>query len=148
MRHPLLLLLLLAACSRGGAECLDSPDCPGAAACNLETLRCEAAPQGADLQSRPPDLARPDLAPAADLACNTAGGWKFCGAACVPPLGDDQNCGACGKACGASDLGQLSCCNLGCVDRQRDVNHCGRCFNVCGGSAPWCCGGTCSSRPC
>ena len=149
--RPLLLALLLAGCSRGGAECLDTPDCPAPMACDLQLLRCVQVDEPRDLMSRTEPLdfsAPPDLSPA-DLKCDLAAGWRFCSGVCVSPLGNDQNCGACGRSCGPSDLGApTSCCNASCTDRKRDTNHCGRCFNVCGGAAPWCCDGMCSSQRC
>lgn len=133
MRHPLLLALLLAACSRGGALPDDDLGEP-----------MTQAPDALGPDDLARDLLTPDLRP-----CDTAAGWRICGAVCVSPLGDDNNCGACGRTCPPGDLGaRAGCCNAQCVDKASNTSHCGSCFNVCGGAAPWCCAGACSSVRC
>jgi hypothetical protein len=53
-------------------------------------------------------------------------------------LGDELNCGQCGKQCS----GDLSCCGAQCVDVSADENHCGECGEACAGGST-CCGGAC-----
>jgi hypothetical protein len=63
-----------------------------------------------------------------------------CGGVCVDLLGDEANCGTCGRAC---DTGETCsnglCCDAGlvncggaCVDTATDALHCGACGQRCG----------------
>jgi hypothetical protein len=74
-----------------------------------------------------------------------------CQAACVNPMTDVNNCGACGKVCpvGGSCVGANCVCPTGdtvcsntCVNEQTDSNNCGACGSPC----PT--GGTCQSAKC
>jgi hypothetical protein len=76
---------------------------------------------------------------------------------CTPPYDTSDNCGACGMACGATDIcvmgdaGTYQCmplcappetdCSGTCVDETSDSNNCGRCGKVCPS-------GFCSSSTC
>ena len=53
----LIALLLIAGCSKGGAECLTNDDCSPAEVCNLDTLHCD------------PDACLADMAPPAPVPC-------------------------------------------------------------------------------
>jgi hypothetical protein len=66
-------------------------------------------------------------------------GQKACGGQCKTVATDQQNCGACGNACGAGQScqnGQCLCsdgllaCNGSCV--AADATHCGSCTTMCG----------------
>lgn len=70
-----------------------------------------------------------------------AGAMVACDDTCTDTLSDEQNCGACGNACGderyCSD-GTCTCltstdtyCNGGCVDLLQDVANCGGCGVAC-----------------
>lgn len=50
----------------------------------------------------------------------------------------EQNCGRCGRACGAGQ----TCCDGSCVNLSENEDHCGVCGNACGAGLG-CCGGTC-----
>jgi hypothetical protein len=74
-----------------------------------------------------------------NLKC--APGQLQCGAGCVDPSTDGNNCGTCGHACGADGVctgGSCSClngtssCSDGCVDLTSDAANCGTCGNACG----------------
>jgi hypothetical protein len=63
-----------------------------------------------------------------------------CGLGCVDTANDARNCGACGKACGASQectAGACTCvpgttlCDGSCVDFNSDARHCGGCNMPC-----------------
>src|SRR4029079_7253622 len=81
-----------------------------------------------------------------------ATGQTDCSGQCINTKGNDpQNCGACGKTCGAGSTcqagacvcgaGQLSC-NNACVPS--DVSNCGTCGKTCTGTQV-CSGGNCAS---
>lgn len=53
---------------------------------------------------------------------------------------DEQNCGACGARCGASQR----CCGGMCRNIGSDPAHCGDCDNPCGGGTS-CCSGSCAA---
>jgi hypothetical protein len=73
-----------------------------------------------------------------------AGTLTPCGDACADLEHDDQNCGACGNACGAMfECYDASChhrceegggdyCAGACVYTESDDEHCGGCDNACG----------------
>ena len=72
-----------------------------------------------------------------------------CGSVCKDLSADQQNCGACGNACGtgqACQAGQCQCsagllaCNGACV--ASDASHCGGCSTTCAG------GQVCSNNSC
>ena len=104
---------------------------------------------------------------------NCDAGLAPCGGVCVKLNNDQNNCGACGNACGALDCVNSVCggsCPADrpddcgdCVDSQTDAANCGGCFNACdagvacvggvcgGGAGPACpadkpddCGGVCT----
>jgi hypothetical protein len=91
----------------------------------------------------PSDAVAPIDAPAVDDAGPTCGSaQRLCGGACVDPMSDRANCGACGTACAAgqfcvSGSCQTSCpsgqtvCGARCVDPQSDAANCGMCGNAC-----------------
>lgn len=56
-------------------------------------------------------------------------GTSCCGGECVSLSEDEGNCGECGKMCGNG----LTCCNGMCVNLQTNVDNCGACGNVCPG---------------
>ena len=81
-------------------------------------------------------------------------GAAACSGACVSLQADANNCGACGKACSASEVCSAgactSCpanrtqCSEQCADLATDPFNCGACGNVCGTSQS-CVAGACGS---
>jgi hypothetical protein len=87
---------------------------------------------------------------------------KCCGASCVAVQSDNDNCGDCGNACGASLIclgggcrcssdgktgvvcgsGQSCCGTNGCRSLMSDINNCGMCNHGCA-SGERCSGGRC-----
>lgn len=97
-----------------------------------------------------------------------------CDGACVDVADDINNCGRCGKVCGAGELciggdcapshlcngddcvpstlpcdaGETRCPPQGCVDTRTHVGHCGTCGNACTvGGLRYCVNGRCSCNP-
>ncbi|MFA6429439.1 MAG: hypothetical protein WCV84_02980 [Patescibacteria group bacterium] len=80
---------------------------------------------------------------AADMPITCPGSQMVCGGTrCVDTRNDHDNCGACGRVCGATEAcnrgtcmacatGQLVCGGNACMDVQSDRNNCGACGNVC-----------------
>ena len=68
------------------------------------------------------------------------GNLAYCDGECIDVTYDDQNCGGCGDACGASsycDYGECYCesgiaCDGACTDPNTDEDHCGSCGEECG----------------
>jgi len=65
-----------------------------------------------------------------------------CAGGCIPTSVDPDNCGGCGKACGAQEacsagvcttecLPGFSACSRACVDLEHDSAHCGGCDKAC-----------------
>jgi hypothetical protein len=104
-------------------DCLSSLDCPNNWICSGN--RCL---QGCDLSM--------------GVGCPI--GLTCCNKLCVDTTSDGQNCGMCGKPCGATGL----CCKSSCVNPQTDSSNCGACGRACSGShaaALSCTGGLCTS---
>lgn len=77
-----------------------------------------------------------------------------CSGACVDVGSSPMHCGACGVACGPTELCQAGTCvprcapgliecGGACVDPSRDADHCGGCFAACGTGV--CIDGACSA---
>jgi hypothetical protein len=76
-------------------------------------------------------------------SCGSGGGCcctlSVCSGQCVNTQSDNNNCGVCGKACGAGNSCQNgSCCTTGqtncggtCTNLLTDTNNCNACGNVC-----------------
>lgn len=148
MRHLLLGLVFLSACSRGGAECLADADC-ASRACDLDRLVCvegagggDLAGPGADLRG-PPDPAR-DLAGAAvDLACRPEDGYRLCSGTCANLFTSNDHCGGCNMPCTGDVKLKFTCCAASCVGLMQDPNNCGACGKVCPTATHTCCAGVC-----
>ncbi|MBZ5555961.1 MAG: hypothetical protein LAO77_01665 [Acidobacteriia bacterium] len=78
-------------------------------------------------------------------------GQASCGGTCSNLSTDVNNCGGCGRSCGASAFcisGSCVCaagttaCSNGCADLTADANNCGACNNRCA------VGQTCSAGAC
>jgi len=76
--------------------------------------------------------------PSSGIVCRE--GTTPCGQGCVDTANDVRNCGACGRACGASQeckAGVCECapgttlCGGACVVFNYDARHCGGCDNAC-----------------
>lgn len=91
-----------------------------------------------------------DSGSTADAGPTCTGSKTICGDSCVDLELDRENCGACGKSCGPSEVcSQGSCaltcgggttkCGASCVDTKTDEKNCGACGTVCGA------GQTCSA---
>ena len=92
-----------------------------------------------------------------------AAGQSCCGGHCTSLQTDVQNCGGCGKSCGAPGANEsVACvsglciydcvegavdCNGSCTFLDSDPDNCGACGNVCPESAPVCLNGTCIEEP-
>jgi hypothetical protein len=84
---------------------------------------------------------------------------ELCSGVCIDLQGDRENCGACGKKCGAgiacvkgkcslTCTGGLKACGSACVDVQNDPQHCSDCGKACmppANSAPVCIAAKCGS---
>lgn len=146
----MLCCLALAACSKGGAECLDTPDCSEGMVCDLTELRCVAVDEARDLMSqehdlRPsaPDFAEaPDLRPA-DLACRVEEGRTMCSGVCVDFWTSNDHCGMCNTPCVGKPEVKFTCCKGQCVGLTQDPNNCGGCGKACPGATHTCCSGVC-----
>ena len=95
--------------------------------------------------------------------CCTAG-QSCCSGHCTSLQYDVQNCGGCGKRCGAPGVNEsVACisglctydciagasdCNGTCTFLDSDPDNCGACGNVCPAQAPNCSGGICSESTC
>lgn len=75
----------------------------------------DSAPAEASMDSAP-EVAE-DSAPeaAVDTTIRCPEGQLLCGGACVDPMGDRANCGACGNACTAPERGLAACMMARCV---------------------------------
>ena len=73
---------------------------------------------------------------------NCTGGEILCGLSCTAVQTDNQNCGACGKACptgqvcsqgtcGTTCTGGTKLCSGSCVDTATDTKNCGACGKSC-----------------
>ena len=71
---------------------------------------------------------------------NCAAPKLSCGAACIDPMTDATNCGACGKSCPTGQLcmaGACACmtpntmCGGNCIDTSKDDQNCGACSMAC-----------------
>ena len=113
----------------------DGATCPGDQACEAGACRC------------------PGLLP------------EDCGAQCVDPGTDPDNCGGCGNRCGDDEVcsggrcvprdepcaAGLTRCGGSCVDLQTHALHCGRCWSQCGPylhAVGGCEAGACRVRAC
>jgi len=92
-----------------------------------------------------------------------AAGQSCCGGHCTSLQNDVQNCGGCGKSCGAPGVNEsIACvsglctyncvagtmdCNGTCTFVDSDPNNCGACGNVCPDTAPNCSQGACNDCP-
>lgn len=151
--RTLLLALLLAGCSRGGAQCLVDAEC-GAQVCDVEQLVCvdpgaarDLAGQGGDAAAadllEAPDL-RADLATAPpDLACRPEDGYRLCSGSCANLFTSNDHCGACDKPCAGDVKLKFTCCAASCVGLMQDPNNCGGCGKVCPAATSTCCSGVC-----
>ncbi len=79
-----------------------------------------------------------------DAGPNCGDGSQLCGTSCTAVARDPENCGSCGKKCGAGEVCSqgacaLSCgggttkCGSACVDTKSDGANCGACGTKCNG---------------
>lgn len=90
-----------------------------------------------------------------------AAGQSCCSGHCTNLHTDVQNCGGCGRNCGAPAANQSVACIGGlctydcvagaedcgdgrCTDLETDVHNCGACGNVCADPTPYCSQGVCN----
>jgi hypothetical protein len=132
----------------------DAGACAPSLACTSSGAHCETVACG------PSTLGEPCVGPGNSLCC---------GNTCANLYADHDNCGQCGKACGANqfcdngackanpactvanagvdcagaDGGIAHCCGTSCVDLAADQNNCGTCGVVCPAGSV-CNGGYCS----
>jgi hypothetical protein len=95
------------------------------------------------------------LAACSDEGAQCPAGAALCGTTCVELASSAAHCGACGNACGASEVclgarcapacpvGQTRC-GEACVDLSQDRAHCGRCGGACA-AGEVCAGGLCDT---
>lgn len=87
--------------------------------------------------------------------CVCPDGHNACGGSCTIVWSDKNNCGACGKACGADDYCDAGMCRAcksaggtwcgaRCVFTQKDSQNCGACGHKCTGSGVLCKAGVCT----
>ncbi len=139
----LFLAFLAVGCAKGDATADDPSD-----ASPTET------PPGALDASTPP---LPPSPPSPPSPPRDAGAGVDSAPACANTQTDPQNCGACGKACGAAEIcaagvcaipceAGAKACGATCVDTTTDLANCGSCGTVCaGGAAAKCTTGACSA---
>jgi hypothetical protein len=91
-----------------------------------------------------PDAEAPDTGVPVDSGPMCAVGENFCGGACTDTQTNPAHCGACDRACSASEVCRAgvcapavmcmageTACGGGCVNTQTDINNCGACNNAC-----------------
>lgn len=144
-------------CSQGACQL----DCAaGETDCNGSCVNLNTDPQNCGSCGHVCDLANVDQNGCAAGACTVVScdtGFADCDAAaqngCETTLGTEQNCGACGHACGAGETCtgatcQATCgagetdCNGSCVNLNTDVSNCGACGHACA-TGQGCLNGTC-----
>lgn len=117
--------------------------------------RWYAAIEGNSLLGSGDEMAGYCAAVWSDSPCGPNADLGFCDAECVDLRDDNDNCGACGEACGSGEIcadgvcdtcaeALLTSCGGTCRDLRRDQDNCGKCGNECGGDTPYCVQGKCS----
>ncbi|MFO0653229.1 MAG: hypothetical protein U0326_43820, partial [Polyangiales bacterium] len=112
----------------------------------------------------PPDATFLDTPDAADAGLVCPSPLAACGGRCTDPRTDRENCGACGRFCGAANVCQNGACvpdctagetlcmtaatgdagaSLRCVSLQTSRENCGACGTACGRDQV-CTGGVCT----
>lgn len=97
----------------------------------------------------------PVVQPPAEAGVNCGDGSQVCGTSCTAIARDAENCGACGKKCGAGEVcsqgacaascgGGTTKCGTSCVDTKSDGSNCGGCGTKCGATEV-CNAGKCAS---